>query len=234
MSAENFGVPLTKRLSVAASLLSGGDGVVDIGTDHAYLPAYLVLSGKCPHVLACDVGEKPLANAEKTLREFALQDRIEPRISDGLQNVSPDEAREISVCGMGGTLIARILTAAPWIRRPGMHLVLQPMTHLEDVHACLCKNGFRIEREPCVQEGRRVYCFVDAVFDGQTRPDDPGYFYFGELIGQDGPARHVVQKQLMRLQKRIACLEAAGIRPEEASYLKEAVVYYERNRHENP
>ena len=227
------GFPLSKRLAAAAELIRGGEGVTDVGTDHAYLPAYLVISGKCPRMLACDVGEEPLKNAEKTLAEYGLRDKIELRLSDGLQNVSPEEAREIVICGMGGTLIARILTAAPWVRRPGTHLVLQPMTHLEDVRQYLCENGFSSMEERCVQDGGRTYCFISAVWTGEHRKNDLGYYYFGELLGKTGPAEKITEKQLRRLQTRVACLDAAGIRREEADRLRDALAYYERKRHED-
>ena len=107
-----------RRLAAAAQLVRGGGSIADIGTDHAYLPAFLILTGKCTRALACDIGKGPLLSAERALRRLGLTEKIGLRLSDGLAEVSPEEADEIAVCGMGGTLIARILSDAPWIRRP--------------------------------------------------------------------------------------------------------------------
>ena len=140
---------LRPRLKTAAELVRGGKTVADIGTDHAYLPAWLLLNGVAPYVIACDVGELPLRNAAETVRIYHLTGRIELRLSDGLRSVSPEEYGEVTVCGMGGTLIAEILEKAALPE--DVRLVLQPMTHVEDVRAWLCRRGFAIEREVCVK-----------------------------------------------------------------------------------
>ena len=140
-------ISLGPRLHCAASFVRCRTKITDIGTDHAYLPAYLVEQGIADCVLACDIGVMPLKNAENTVKSRSLEDRISLRISDGLKEVSPDEADEIIICGMGGTLMAEILEAAPWIKRRGMHLILQPMTHSEDVRKFLISNGFSVTEE---------------------------------------------------------------------------------------
>ena len=222
---------LSPRLAAAAGLLDGGKTVADVGTDHAYIPAYLIQSGKCTHVIASDIGGKPLENARQTLRKYGLEEQIELRISDGLCAYSPEEAEEICICGMGGTLIAEILAAAPWILRPGMHLVLQPMTHSEDVRAFLCGHGFLLRREVCVSEGgRHVYCCISADWVGQTEPVPAGFSYFGTLLRQeDAAAKAFVKKQYLRVKKRADALRGAGIHPEEEAMLREVIDYYVAN-----
>ena len=214
------------RLSAAACLAYGGEGFVDIGTDHAYLPAFLVLNGKCPRALACDIGMGPLQNAAATLERFGLKDKIELRISDGLKNVSPNEAKEIAICGMGGTLIARILSDALWIKKNGMRLILQPMTHAEDVRRYLNENGFSVDREIIVSEGKRLYCCVSAHYDAVVRAQSPGFYFFGTQSTDDPAAMRYLKKQAKRLSDRAAALELAGQQPEEAAILREALSFY--------
>ena len=158
---------LSSRLSCAASMVRCRTNITDIGTDHAYLPAYLILSGKCDSALACDIGIMPLENAKKTVEKYSLHNKITLRVSDGLKEVSPDEADEITICGMGGNLISDILAAAPWIKRDGMHLILQPMTHSEDVRKFLYENGFVIDEEKFVIDNKKVYCCISAVYSGE-------------------------------------------------------------------
>ena len=100
---------LRPRLKAAAAMVPPGSVVADIGTDHAYLPAFLLLSGVCPRVIACDVGEKPLRNAAETVKIYHLDEKIDLRISDGLQKVRPEEYDAVTVCGMGGTLIGLLV-----------------------------------------------------------------------------------------------------------------------------
>jgi tRNA (adenine22-N1)-methyltransferase len=219
-------ISLSARLLTAASLLRGGETLIDVGTDHAYLPVYLVQNGTVPRVIASDIGEGPLKNAEKTVRTYGLEEKIELRLSDGLARFSPYEANEIVICGMGGNLIEEILLSAEWVKNPRMHLVLQPMTHTEDVRRYLCENGFQIKNEICAEDGGRIYLTLDAAWTGAAAPRQPGYYYFGALIGQSGPAGRYIQKQYARVSKRLRSIAAAGRFPEEQALLQSVLEYY--------
>ncbi len=215
------------RLMCAASMVESSRKIVDIGTDHAYLPSYLVVNGKAEDVLACDIGIMPLKNAEKTVKTFGLENKIKLRISDGLKSVSPDEADEIVICGMGGNLISEILSDAQWIKRKGMHLVLQPMTHSEDVRLYLCSNGFVISEERFVIDNKKVYCCISAHFTGSVSEIDPGFCYFGFLPPTDKIAEEYVSKQLRRVNIKLEALERSGSESEEINRLRHLRNYYE-------
>lgn len=224
-------IRLSARLAAVASLLVGGDKTVDVGTDHAYLPVYLIQTGKCSRVLASDIGALPLENARKTILRFGLEEKISLRISNGLEKILPEEADEICICGMGGTLISDILTAAAWVPSKGRHLVLQPMTHSEDVRKYLCENGFHIDRELCVSDSdRRVYCCISAVWTGEQADCDPGFYYFGNLIGREGAAEQYTEKQINRVKTRCSALMKADRYPEEACLLRRVIAYYNEKR----
>lgn len=94
----------------------------------------------------------PLENARQAIRRYHLEDRIVACLSDGLDEIAPDWAQDIIIAGMGGELIAAILARAPWLRNEGKRLILQPMTHAEDVRRFLYKNGFSILKENAVQD----------------------------------------------------------------------------------
>ncbi len=221
---------LSPRLMTAASMVNPCRKTVDVGTDHAFLPAFLVLNSKTENVLACDIGIQPLENARKTVTQYSLQDKIELRVSDGLKNVSPAEAQEISICGMGGTLMAQILSDAPWIKSEDIHLVLQPMTHSEDVRRFLCENGFIIEREECVVDNGRLYCCISSYWRNIQSLYEEGYYYFGELLMQDGLSQQFVEKQFNRIKKRRDALLNSGRDIEEAKKLSRVTDYYERKQ----
>ena len=220
---------LRPRLKAAAEMVKPGRVVADIGTDHAYLPAWLLLNGVAPYVIACDIGEMPLRNAAQTVRIYHLTGKIDLRVSDGLQNVRPEEYGAVTVCGMGGTLIAEILEKAALPQ--DVHLVLQPMTHVEDVRAWLCRNGFVIGREVCVRDAGRVYCCMAAEPGNEPRRDEPGYWYFGTLTGATEEERFFLKKTFDRVKKRADSLVAVGRFPEEQAMLRQALAYYETNYH---
>jgi tRNA (adenine22-N1)-methyltransferase len=194
--------------------------VADIGTDHAYLCAHLALHG-AGHCLGTDVAGKPLLNAAKTLRLYGLSDRVELRLSDGLDNIAPHEADDILLLGMGGTLIARLLGRCDWIRSEGKRLILQPMSRAEEVRAWLCGNGFAILQETVVREGRRLYLLIQAMqaisnersaINRGTEKFPFGYEYYGELPKVNTPeAAEYLEHVAVRLEKKSRALRAAGL-----------------------
>lgn len=218
------------RLLCAASMVRCRSKIVDIGTDHAYLPSYLVLNGKAEDVLACDIGLMPLRNAERTVNKFGLFNNIKLRISDGLQSVSPDEADEIIICGMGGNLIADILSAAPWIKRNGMHLILQPMTHSEDVRYFLCTNGFEIDKEIFVTDNKKVYCCISACFTGAVSEIDPGFCYFGFLPAGNKEADIYASSRIHRVDIKLKALRSSMTDSPEIKHYEYLKDYYEKRK----
>ncbi len=221
-------IKLGPRLFCAASMVRCRTNIVDIGTDHGYLPAYLVEQGIAENVLACDIGVLPLKNAEKTVTAYGLSDRISLRVSDGLHEVSPEEADEIVICGMGGTLISSILGAASWIKRPGMHLILQPMTHTEDVRQYLLENGFFIDEEKFMLDNGKIYCCISAVYDGCVREVNEGFCRFGHLPPRDEIHSQYVEKQLRRVNIKLSALKDREESKEEYDKLRVVRDYYKR------
>jgi len=192
---------------MTAALVPPGVAVADIGSDHAYLPVHLVRAGLCPRAIASDIGEGPLANARKTVSRAGLQDQIELRLSDGFQCFAPADAACWVLAGMGGTLMARLLDAAPWLCAPGTVLVAQPMRHAEELRAWMVTHKFRIERESACADAGRAYLALRAVFNEQcTMNNEPlgaGYLYYGELIHNPDPiARELLSRELKLLQTR--------------------------------
>ncbi len=220
-----------KRLTAAADLVRPDKKVVDVGTDHAYLPAFLVLGGKTKQCLAVDIGAGPLENARKTVEKYSLSDRIVLRISDGLHNVNPKEAEDITVCGMGGTLMTKILSECAWLQKEDLHLVLQPQSHVWEVRAFLQQNGFRIEHESVLEDAQKLYITIGAIFDGKTRSADIGGCYFGSLLSQKDALSCTYTDNLHRqLCIRKQALENAGIDNAETAWLQACLDFYDKNK----
>jgi len=196
-------VALRPRLAMTADLVPPGVAVADIGSDHAFLPVHLVRAGVCPRAIASDIGEGPLANARKTVLRAGLEHKIELRLSDGFSRFAAVDAGCWIMAGMGGTLMSRLLDAAPWLESPGTVIVAQPMRHAEDLRAWLVTHGFMIECESVCRDAGRAYLALCARFDGIARAYPPGYIYYGELSRNPDPcAREILARELKLLETR--------------------------------
>ncbi len=201
-------VSLDKRLSMVASMVRRGSRVADIGTDHAYLPVYLVQAGVCPRGIAADIRSGPLEAARRTVTEAGLTDNIVLRLGDGLAPVSPDDADDIVIAGMGGETIVEILSAADWVKNTRLRLVLQPMTRAEELRRWLLTNGFTITEERLVRDGHRLYPVLAATYTAAPSETDEFAFYAGFFSTEEGkPYREMMAEHLTR---RAAGLHHAG------------------------
>ena len=156
--------PDTRLCSVLPYLKRGGR-VVDVGTDHAYLPIYLVAEGISAQALACDINEGPIRSARANIAAAGLDDRIATLRTDGLCGVEQFHPDDVMIFGMGGELIARILADAPWVRSRDVGLILQPMTKASVLRAWLLGNGFAITGETITLEDK-YYQTVAARYTG--------------------------------------------------------------------
>lgn len=204
-----------ERLLCAASLVRQGSRVADIGTDHAYLPIYLVESGRSPSTIASDIRVGPADSARKNVAAAGLCDRIEVRLGDGLSGIAPDEVDDIVIAGMGGETIAAILQGAEWVKDARYRLILQPMTRAEDLRRYLLTNGFEIDEERVVPDGRRLYTVMAATYTGANPVTDEVAYYRGKLP-PEGMA--LLKKDITRLQKKADGCRAAGKEHEAAIY----------------
>lgn len=198
---------LDRRLSLVASFVRPGCRLADIGTDHARLPAAMTAAGLCARAVASDLRPGPVEAARRTVKAAGVESLVDIRLGSGLSVLSPGEADDIVIAGMGGETIASILQEAPWIREERYHLILQPMTRAEQLHRYLLQNGFSILREEAAEESGRLYVALLACFTGAppVSADDPR-IVTGALLPV-GPGRRYLAKQ-----RRILLKRAAGLR----------------------
>lgn len=180
------GPELSPRLRMVGELVPAGARLADVGTDHAYLPAALILEGKIPWAVAADLRRGPLDRARATVREYGLTGRVAFRLCDGLTGIRPDEADAVAVAGMGGETIAAILSAAPWVRERDVPLILQPMSSFPDLRKWLGENGYAIAEERLAREGDTLYAAL-LVGAGEMAPMTPAELWAGRNTA--GPLR---------------------------------------------
>lgn len=200
-------IQLSDRLQAVANLAGEAGVVADVGTDHGYIPVYLVSSGKAKKAIAMDVNAGPLLRAQENIRQFQLEDQIESRFSDGLMGLQPGEAEVIVIAGMGGALMMRILDEGEDVAHKAKRLVLQPQSELLSFRCYLVEHGYRITAEDMVYEEGKFYSMMAAQWaenDGQDSREElePVSLKYGALMIAD---RHPVLWQYLEYQREQKC-----------------------------
>lgn len=220
-------------MMMAARLAREGKICCDIGTDHAYLPAWLITNNISERALACDLRKGPLDNAKKTVEENEISDKVELRLSDGLDEVKPDEADDFVFCGMGGTLITELISRTEWLKNKKYRLIIQPQSHSEDVRKYLCENGFEIFGERTTEDSGKLYCAFAAEYTGNSKECSPGFLYVGNIpLLKDETSEKYTLSILKRLKTKAEALEIHG-ENKESDYYKEAIKEIEEKLYGN-
>lgn len=222
---------LSLRLKTIASLVPPGARVCDVGTDHGYLPIYLKQNNIAKSVIATDLNQKPLKNAEMHLLESKVSD-ISLRLCDGLSAVTSDEADTIIVAGMGGEVITHILGVCEWIKHSGITLILQPTTSAEILRKFLYQNGFEIAQEIPVFENKKLYSVMVVKFTSETA-NLPEYFYYIGKIPLDNDGILYIKKQYKRVFECMKSLEKIESKQAEYKIYKSVCDYIEKLLTEN-
>ncbi|GGJ09212.1 hypothetical protein GCM10010885_17840 [Alicyclobacillus cellulosilyticus] len=170
------GIKLSPRLQRVAEFVLTGRPVADVGTDHAFLPIYLVQSGRVPLAIATDIAPGPYRAALANVRKWRLLDAISVRLGPGLTPLYPGEAATVVIAGMGGRTVRDILAAEPAVVAGTSRFIIQPMNAAEQVRRFMYGACWRIVHEEVVAAEGRLYEMV--VFDppsgqGADRAYDP-------------------------------------------------------------
>jgi len=200
---------LAGRLAALAACVPPGSIVADIGTDHAYLPVFLIEAGISPKVIATDLNPGPLESAARTVAERHLEKSIELRLGNGLKVLKPEEAEVVVLAGMGGNTIREILAAAQDILKNVKRLVMQPMADAGDLRVWLAENGWKIVGEKLVEEEGRIYAIITAEH-GRELFDDKIVLELGPRLieGKDPLLRTYLGKIIERYERVLAGLAA--------------------------
>ncbi|MGI6580055.1 MAG: class I SAM-dependent methyltransferase [Saccharofermentanales bacterium] len=158
---------LSKRIAALIRWIRPDSFVIDVGTDHAYLPIALIDRNITQKILAIDNNLKPLAKASENIRTAGYTELIELKINDGLSNISFTGDEVIVIAGMGGILISNILAEAKSRFRQNQTFILQPNWTWFELRKWLAKNGFQIEREQVIKEQNKFYSQLFVKYTGE-------------------------------------------------------------------
>ena len=175
-------IKINDRLLTAVPFVRKGKRFADIGTDHAYLPIYLLDNGLISSAVAADINQGPLDKAQENIMKYGFSKNISTVLCDGLTKIDPSLVDDVAIFGMGGELIVKIIDEASWLKDAEKRLILQPMTHPEKVREYLAQNGYEILGETLSFDRGKIYQTICAQYDGIVRDYDAFTLAFGEFI----------------------------------------------------
>ncbi|ARJ49872.1 tRNA (adenine(22)-N(1))-methyltransferase [Staphylococcus lutrae] len=180
-------IPINKRLEKVSEYVRG-DVLADIGSDHAFLPIYCIQTGKIVRAIAGEVIQGPFQSALSNVRQHGFQQQIDVRLGNGLTIIkSTDQIDTVTICGMGGPLITRILTEGiPFIANHP-RLILQSNIQSEPIRRFLQDHGYQITTEVLVKERAHIYEIIVA---------DSGKMNLTEKDFKFGPFLHTEPNRL--------------------------------------
>lgn len=212
--------------------------VADIGTDHAYIPIYLVEQGVCKKAIAMDVNPGPLERAREHILASGLSEQIVTRLSDGLAKLSENEADTYVIAGMGGPLMVSILARRMDLLQKGKTLVLQPQSEIGEVREFLIHNHYKIIREEMFYDMEKTYVAMKAIISKESITYTKTQYIFGKLLLENlNPVlfeylqkqKEVYEKLVIKLKDNIT--KQTMLRKVECEqmlvYINEALKYYE-------
>ena len=145
---------LSKRLQFIAAHIDRCKTIIDIGTDHGYIPIYSVKNNLCEKAIASDINKEPVKKAEMNAALEGVKSSVELRLGGGLEVINIGEAEAVVIAGMGGNLIRDILEKDIEKTASFKYLILQPAQNPEVLREYLYNNGYEIiEEDLCIDEG---------------------------------------------------------------------------------
>lgn len=178
---------LSRRLQAVARLAAGTVRMADVGTDHGYIPIYLVQKAHAEHAIAMDIKRGPLERAKENIRLYGLEDKIETRLSDGVAELRAGEVDTVVIAGMGGALTINILREGKEILSSVEALVLQPQSELHLVRRYLQNNGYCIAAEDMELDEGKYYPMMKVRHGIQKEWEEYESRYGRYLIQQQNP-----------------------------------------------
>lgn len=204
-------IKLSPRLQACAEYVPQGAKLADVGTDHAYLPVWLIQNGRVSlPVAACDINEGPLERARSSAREYGVENGVVFMLNNGLAGTSADLADTVVIAGMGGETILDIIAASAWDWE-GHTLILQPMSKMYELCRGLYEGGFYIEQERLVRDAGEIYRVL-CVKPGKREMPEEIELYAGCSDRSDPLYKEYTAgliKKFTRMEKGLAASEKA-------------------------
>ena len=178
---------ISDRLAAVAGLIPQDANLVDIGTDHGYVPIWLLQNKRIQSAIAMDVNKGPLAKARENRDKYGFTHVMDLRLSNGLEKLNPGEGDSVLIAGMGGPLMIRIIEEGRSNASSIQTWVLQPQSEIPSVRRYLHEHDFIIEEEIILKDEGKYYMAMKAV-PGMSNPwTDLEYLFGKSLLEQKHP-----------------------------------------------
>ena len=183
----------------AVGFVRQGAVFADIGTDHAYLPLFLLSEGRIERAVLADINEGPLESARRNAEATPYADKVELCLTDGAAALQGKGITDYAICGMGGELIAEIIERAPHLRDESLNLILQPMSRQSVLRRYLASRGFSITAECYSEDSGKLYVCMQVKFVGERREISDAEAEFGwkttEIVNKNLQMEYIKQKK---------------------------------------
>ena len=200
---------LSSRLQRIADFIPPGDRIIDVGTDHAYIPIDLLLRDPAARAIATDIRPGPLHRARSDAEKYGVSDRLTLLECDGRSLCRPSDCDTVILAGMGGETMIGILSAAPGTKEK--NLILQPQTKQDELRAWLAGAGFTIRDAALVHDTGRIY----MVWDVERGEMPPWRGVDSALLARRDPLlKPFLEDQIKRCRKRLNGLQKAATQDE--------------------
>ena len=224
---------LQPRLQCIAELVPQGVRLADVGTDHVYLPLWLLQHGRIESAIASDINTLPLDHARATAREYGVTEHMDFRLCPGLAKIRAEECDAIAIAGMGGETILGILEAAPWTHDGAHTLILQPQTKAGLLRRWLCGHSYRFLSETLVRDKEQLYV-VFRVTAGTGQELSEADALAGFLLRSDPLYGEYLSQHLTKLKRARNGLAVSSLADKDAriAHLENLIKEIERRKGE--
>ncbi|MGX7418769.1 tRNA (adenine(22)-N(1))-methyltransferase [Carnobacterium gallinarum] len=205
---------LSLRLEKASAYVPKNGRLADIGSDHAYLPCALVYRNEIAFAIAGEIVTGPFITAQEQVKRLGYQEKIDVRLGNGLAVIKlEDNINALTICGMGGALIASILEDG---YQDGKltgreRLILQPNIGEEPLRKWLMNHQYEIIGEELLEEDEKMYEIIIAEKSQSAVSYTQAQLTFGLHLREKFPTlfKQKWQRQLIKEQSILASLKTA-------------------------
>jgi tRNA (adenine22-N1)-methyltransferase len=173
---------ISYRLKCIAAMVDSCQRVIDVGTDHGYIPIYLVKNSICNQVIASDINKGPVEKAMKNVGIEGLNNKIQCRLGGGLTVVQPGEVDCAIIAGMGGNLIRDIIEDSIPVFKELSYVVLQPVQNPDILRKYLYESGYTIIDEELCEDEDKFYEIIKVAYNDKPKILDSIYYEVSSVL----------------------------------------------------
>jgi len=173
---------LSIRLKTIVSMIEKCDSIIDVGTDHGYVPIYLVENGIIKSAIASDINRGPVDKAKNNVTANNVGAQISCRMGSGLSTVSKGEVEVAIIAGMGGNLIRDILEADLDVVKGFKYMILQPVQNAEVLREYLYITGYDILDEEICNDDGKFYEIIKVRYNNKPITIDYIYYEISKIL----------------------------------------------------